>query len=262
MISYIFKNKTKNILAIVFTALYTILPFFNTINALNNFRNFLFYFAQLLPYAMLLIYLLTLKKIYKFKELLFPAAFAIKTLFAIYTSIVSAIGILNIADGFQGIYFILRSNFSNIIAIIAFVLCLIGTLFNFKNVRFLKWGTLIFIISILILTPIDFISVGGFDYWRNIPQEHFTSVLFSQIESVIKIAITVLFYFGIFNLTLNKKSEYIDITPLNKKSEATEYQNQFEHEEMLEIPDGFWRCMACGKIVPDSIDQCECGYKK
>ncbi len=29
-----------------------------------------------------------------------------------------------------------------------------------------------------------------------------------------------------------------------------------------EIPDGSWRCMACGKILPDSIDRCECGYKK
>lgn len=28
------------------------------------------------------------------------------------------------------------------------------------------------------------------------------------------------------------------------------------------IPDGFWRCMGCGKLIPENETTCECGYKK
>lgn len=28
------------------------------------------------------------------------------------------------------------------------------------------------------------------------------------------------------------------------------------------IPDGFWRCMGCGEILPADKDKCECGYKR
>lgn len=262
MISYIFKNKTKNILAIVITALSTIKPLFYTINALNNFMDFLYFAGQLLPHVMILIYLLTLKKLYKFKELLFPAAFAINILSAVYASSVSAVNVFGIVGGIQGTIIFLKSSIYNIIAIVAFALCLIGSLFNFKNVKFLKYGTVIMMIWPVVFLIKEFIEVGGIAYWQNIQQENLSSVIIAHIQGVLQIAMSILFAFGLFNLTLNKKGENIDISPFNVKRKPKEYENQFETDNLPEIPEGAWRCMACGKILTDDIDRCECGYKK
>lgn len=35
-----------------------------------------------------------------------------------------------------------------------------------------------------------------------------------------------------------------------------------EYEETVEIPEGHWRCMGCGEMIPDDLDECQCGYKR
>jgi len=71
-------------------------------------------------------------------------------------------------------------------------------------------------------------------------------------------------------LTLTKKSEYIDITPFveerkikkaTKKAKRLANENPEESSPLL-VPEGSWRCMGCGEILPDDKNECECGYKR
>ena len=93
-------------------------------------------------------------------------------------------------------------------------------------------------------------------------------------ETIIRRLIFILFFVGILLLTLNKKSENIDITPYVEERKARKeakgaarLQEKREEEErhtapIPEIPGGCWRCMACGNILTNEIDRCECGYKR
>ncbi len=262
MISYIFKDKTKNIMAIIFTAMCVASSIVGILGSLHDFYNVLLGSIATLPNIMILAYFVTLKKVYKFKEIIFPLAFAVKILYACFTIVPSILGVLKIADGWYSLILMLRVNFYNIILIAAYVFCLMGSLFNFKNVRFLKWGAVILMIWPVVFLIEEFVAVGGFAYWKSIEQEYLIGTIILHIKGVVKIIINMLFGFGIFNLTLNSKSENIDISPFNAKRKPKEYQNQFESDDLPEIPDGSWRCMACGAILPDTQDRCECGYKK
>ena len=121
---------------------------------------------------------------------------------------------------------------------------------------------------------IEFISLGGMEYFKNIDDAHKTYVYNSMLQLGIEWVFSLLFFVGIILLTTNKKSEDIDITPYvedrkakkQAKKEAKLQQKEAEEAEynapLPEIPEGSWRCMACGKILTDDIDRCECGYKK
>lgn len=272
MISYIFKNKTKNILAIVFTALCMISPLGLLMNSLIYFPTISVYLLLIfVAYLLILIYLLTLKHEYKLKNLLFPLSFAIKLIYAAYLTI----DILDILVQDTRHLPLIVSVISNAIFVAGGVLCCIGSAFNFKRVTVLRVGIIIYIIVIAVITPIvELVFAGGFEYFKILPQEQITYFIVSVIKASIDDLIQLMFYISLLLLTLNKKSEDIDITPYveaRKAKKAAKRAARLEaklQEEakfnapVPEIPDGSWRCMACGKILPDSIDRCECGYKK
>lgn len=278
MISYIFKNKTKNILAIVFTVLYV----FNTnlIYWLYEYINFgeilslVEVVFKLLPYIFIIVYLCTLKRQYRFKEWLFPAAFAIFALSDVHTIIVSIITNIEYINSVEGFIWLISIVAYDTVLLVPYILCLLGSIKNFKNVILLRVGLIILMVSIVINQAFQFLlSSAGYDL-QNAFLNYLHLLIPSMAEALYDAFILLLFYFGILNLTLNKKSEYIDITPYAKerktKKEAKriarlEAKQQAEAEfdaPAPEIPDGSWRCMACGKILPDSVDRCECGYKK
>jgi hypothetical protein len=117
---------------------------------------------------------------------------------------------------------------------------------------------------------IDFIFVGGFEYFKILPQEYIPQVIVSTLKTMLNNLLYIMYYISFLLLTFNKKGEYIDITPFvdarkakkEAKRAAKQQEEAYLNEPTPEIPDGSWRCMACGKILPDSIDRCECGYKK
>ena len=55
-----------------------------------------------------------------------------------------------------------------------------------------------------------------------------------------------------------------NIKKQSKIFKEKEYIKQFEYEDETPpiIPSGHWRCMGCGKILPDDETKCECGYKR
>lgn len=273
MISYIFKNKTKNILAIVFTILYILSQnYIYQIYTYISRQEFpLRTVVGMLPYILILVYMFTLKREYKFKNWLCPLAFVVLTAFSVYSMIGTLI--LNI-EYFKALGLISILIFvPNIAVIVAYVLGFFGTIKNFKNVIFLRVAMIINMITLVIAQVVDLFLAGGFAYFESIPQEQLGNVYLLMFKAIIKLLIMLLFYFGILNLTLNKKGEYIDITPYVQERKAkkeakreAKLKAQQEQEDLdmpaPEVPEGCWRCMACGKILNDNTDRCECGYKK
>lgn len=269
MVSYIFKNKTKNVLAIVFTVLCTVRPLVYFIKVLQYFPlTFVYHLIKLLPYLLILTYLFTLEYRYRFKNILFPLAFIIKTIEPIY----SIINIVTVWDYEQSVQTtLILSLVVNFIVIIGCVLCAIGSAFNFKRIAVLNAGIIILIAHIAVVMPIiDFIFAGGFEYFKNLPQEHIPQVTISATKTALNSLLYIMHYISFLLLTLNKKSEDIDLMPFieqrKAKKEAKLKQKQQQEEQLNEpipeIPKDSWRCMACGKISPNNINRCECGYKK
>ena len=225
-----------------------------------------------LAYILILVYMFTLKMKYRFKEWLVPTAFAILCGLVIYDIILDIVDSLTQYGNLDSTKIL--SITINAVSATLLALCFCGSIKNFKNAIFLKIGSLAMMIYTVVMTITEFILVGGAEYFANIPTEYLASVYISMGKAMIKIVMILLFYFGLFNLTLNKKSEYIDITPFvdarkakkaakrNARLEAKQQEEAYLNEPTPEIPDGSWRCMACGKILPDNIDRCECENKK
>lgn len=203
MTSYIFKNKTKNILAIVFTIL-SILNSNLVYNIYNYFIHKTFPFNAILglvPYIFVLVYLFTLKKEYQFKEYLFPAAFLIFIVRNIYSTIISLITNINMLDSLEMVLWYVYAVLFGLIAITGYVLSMLGAINNFKNVQFLRIGMIVLMAVMFLMPIVEFFLVGGFDYFANVPSDYLTVSFF---RGIIRIILNILFFFGIFNLTLNK----------------------------------------------------------
>lgn len=262
MISYIFKSKPKNILVAIFSLAFLCLNlkelcFYALINAWGYMALKL---IELIPYILIFVYMITLKREYKFKQFLFPISFAIFTLTAILstTNYFDAYTFLSV-DSLVRIFANLIIKF---VLITGYAFCFAGTLSNFKRIIFLRLGLPLCIITI-------FIQDIAYNYLANWIGNTFYSTIYYLNESF-RASVLLLFYTSIFILTLTKKSEYIDITPFveeRKIKKATKKAKKLEREKPEEflppnIPDGYWRCMGCGEILPDDKDKCKCGYKR
>lgn len=252
MISYIFKNKFKNILV----------ASFSVILILIGIGELKYAYVEdcfsLSAYILIFIYMITLKREYKLKKWLFPVAFALLTLtaffqirysFDIYVFTVAGEWVRGLAN------FAIRA-----LLFTGCAFCFIGTLSNFKRVKFLSLGLLICIITNFILGAFHNALTG------DIGNVFFATIYY--LEEMPQAISLSLFYISLFLLTLTRKSENIDITPfveqrkLKKAEIKLKKLEQNEEEIPSDIPDGYWRCMGCGKILPDNISECECGYKR
>lgn len=262
MISYIFKSKIKNFLV-------TLILGIIICNNLNNLYQYvivdaleyvLFGFIDLLPYLLIFLYMVTIKREYKIKQFLFPISFAIFTLTAIFS-------ITNCFDEYMfislnGLIELFISLIIKSVLITGYAFCFIGTLSNFKRITFLRLGLTFCIITI-------FIQRISYHYLIDWIGNTFYSTI-SYLSESFRASILLLFYISIFILTLTKKSEYIDITPFveerkikkaNKKAKRLAKENPEEFSPPM-VPEGYWRCMGCGEILPADKDKCECGYKR
>ena len=262
MISYIFKSKVKNIFLTTFAFILICI----NLNELYLYiifgisESIFLKFVSMTPYLLIFVYMLTLKRDYKFKRFLFPISFAIFTLTAVFS-------ITNCFDEYtfsslNGLIRLFANLIIKFVMITGYAFCFVGTLSNFKRINFLRLGLPICIITIIIqgLSYRYLIDWIGNSFYSNV----------YYLSETSRVIILLLFYICIFILTLTKRSEYIDITHFveerkikkaNKKSRKIEKEKS---EEFLpfEIPDGYWRCMGCGEILPDDKIECKCGYKK
>lgn len=262
MISYIFKNKVKNVFLSIFAA---ILIYIN-LNELYQHVIFgawsgvVLKFISLIPYLFVFIYMLTLKRDYKFKQFLFPIAFAIWCVTAIF-SIKNCFDVYAFSS-LNGLARLFVNLIIKFVLIAGYTSCFVGTLSNFKRINLLRIGLPICIIII-------FIQGVTYNHLVNWIGNTFFSTLVYLNESF-RASILLLFYISIFVLTLTQKSEYIDITPFieeRKIKKAYKKARKLEREKPEEflppdVPDGYWRCMGCGEILPNDKNECNCGYKR
>lgn len=218
----ILNNKRKNIIAICFTAFYLIMLLLDSHIDFDYFINVRFVInsiliGEILPLitpVFVLIFLFSANKEYKCKKWLLPIAFLVTLIsqfFALYPLIYNynynlivsapqyAIGIL-----------------CSCLMFIAKIFTFIGTLFNFKYLKFLKHGALGCAIIYFISIIIDFIYIVEHLYFINIFTNDYgiKDVLFDyfnyfDLTLFIKMISCILFYIGIFILT-NTKKEDID----------------------------------------------------
>lgn len=285
MISYIFKNRYKNAAVIFFAGIYLLIQLkdFYTRTFIYGYisKELLRYVintvficsARILPPLLIIIYMLTLKRKYKVKEWLFPAAFAVFSLSAailIFAGIYEFYKIFSYKQ-FGGFIEIFTAVGANILIITAYILSFSGSLANFKRVVLLRIGLMISVVCTAVFCALDLKSYYmAFSHLSD--QSTFLDFLSAMNYSaeLFKQFITLLFYGSMFLLTLCKKGEYIDITPFveaRKNRKEMKKARKEERERELEAvppeaPEGYWRCMGCGKILPDGETRCECGYKK
>ena len=93
------------------------------------------------------------------------------------------------------------------IVLTGYVLCFVGSLSNFKKAELFKWGTLSIVIACTLYLIMQITTLFNTDYWNNISDEYINKAILSWVESTVKFSFNLLAYIGLFNLTLNKKSE-------------------------------------------------------
>lgn len=232
MINYIFNNKTKNILAVVFTTLYIAINIYNNFIIVSNGRTLSSgEILNLLSSIIVLIYLLTLNLQYTFKKFLFPAAFVFKIIPLISTSIFSTVSYLKMMNSTEGMGPLIYSIVCTVVLLVAYVFCIIGSSFNFKKVSFLKIGMLILMVMCvvnlilqtfsLVMAILEFKSAQS-----GVSESILAEFVKSFVNSLISTIASLLFYFGLFNLTLNKSTENSQKKLFYKKEK--QYENQFE----------------------------------
>ena len=202
----LFKDKKKNTLAICFTSVYALcliltinfkksLFLLNFAYALNSLIRAL---IPLITPALVLVFLLTVKKEYAFKKYLFPIAFGLKL----------TVNVISLILGFSTLKYIFTNPisiamyFCSTLIIVTYGLMFVGTLFNFKYLKLLKIGAIAFVVLSLIFYVIEFISLGGMAYFQIVPQNA-SPINFMVL---IKLIAQSLFYIGIFILTLKNKN--------------------------------------------------------
>lgn len=201
MNSCLFKNKTKNMIATVFIAIYIVeTVVLNNYNFSRLFSVVYFAFSLAAPVC-ILVYLLTLQKEYPLKKLLFPIAFGIITVLRVVLLVQMCSNIpLYIEASVPFSLFVIP-----VISFFAIVACFIGTLFDFKYAVCLKIGTLTHIAVSVISLIVSFIQVGGMSYFDTVPD----LISAINISELISFTVSILFYVGIFVLTTNKKTQEV-----------------------------------------------------
>ena len=81
------------------------------------------------------------------------------------------------------------------------LLCALGSLFDFKRMHLFRLGAFLNILALLSILAIDFILVGGFEYYSKIPD----GILILSLVTVSRYFSVMLFYGGMLLLSTNKK---------------------------------------------------------
>ena len=207
----VFKDKKEKILAIIFSLFYILMLILNidTIRLpfLQNFRyainSLVIDFAPLIAPALILIFIFTYEKEYKFKTWLLPIGFGVNLVLSVIALIFGNTSVMLLICVF-GVKYILAL-ICSVLMIAAIVLMFIGTLFNFRYIDLFRYGALSYAILCLCLLVIDFINVGGFAYIQSVPVEYPAINIFALVRHIAQVH----FYIGVFILTLKKNKDLV-----------------------------------------------------
>ena len=265
MISYIFKNKINNAIVAVLAAICAFVKLSDLWRYLQLGQGFMQLISAVVP-LLIFMYMVTIRREYKIKKWLFPAAFAFSSLTVVFSifECFNEYAFSSLGNALATLSMLI----SNIVLLTAHILCLIGSLYDFKRIRLLTVGIIINCHHLLLTLLTCILS---FIQQSSLISNSFLTYLstISKFTEIRNISLLLLFYISIAVLSLRKKSENIDITPFvearKAKKEAKKAKKlQEKNEELISpiVPEGSWRCMGCGEILSDDKTECECGYKK
>ena len=202
-----FEDKRKNIVTIIFTALYTVMLILNIdihLSFLGNIRYLInsliiyliIYLMPLITPVLVLIFMLSKNKEYKFKKWLLPVAFGISALVS-FVLLFSRFSVIDLyVSDFKHIVLLICS----CLMFLSTLFMLIGTFPSFKYINFLKYGAFAYAVLYFISLIVDFIVVDGFAYLLSVPDGYSAINFLALFLSFTKI----LFYIGIFISITNK----------------------------------------------------------
>ncbi len=196
----LFKNKTKNIIAIVSSALYFV---YLIIMLAQSGISLTFQSANRLLLAagigVFLFAVLTVKMNYGFKKYILTLSFGLLSLAYLISSITAFITILFYLDE----PLVVAMFALNFVILAGHILCFVSALFEFRNIKLLRLGAVLYIASTVLLLLLDFINVGGFEYFSSLPHEMIAISVYSAIKTVV----ILMFYISLLLFTTNKESE-------------------------------------------------------
>ncbi len=198
MKSGVFNNNPKSWFAVIVTVLYTIgtlVPYINgKAVSLDTTSTVLTVVAQISMVA----YFFVSDKLYEIKRWLFPVGFGILSLLQFGSPLISLYNIIALRLFMSHIFVALLLCFLNLVGT---VLCFFGSLFDFKKIHLLKCGSIINILSLLSILVVDFIGVGGFEYYNSVPD----GIAILSLVTISRYFSVMLFYGGMLLLSTNKK---------------------------------------------------------
>ena len=188
---YLFQNKKKNILAACFTLFYLVMTVI-VFGASGVGR-------MAIPVA-LLILLVTANKNYRIKKWILPTCLGIGLISSIRTLIANIGNFKNAIEIYSSPQYSLLIVCA-LLTTISGAAMFVGALFGFK--RLFRYGALAVSVISFVTLVLDFISLGGFEYIKSVPNGY-TAVNFGAL--ILSLS-HVLFYMGIFVLANNKEKE-------------------------------------------------------
>ncbi len=196
----LFKNKRKNMIAIVSSARYFV---YSIITLAQSGLSLTFQSANLLllvaGVGAFLFAIITVKMNYSFKKHIFTLSFGLLSLAYLISSITAFITILFYLDE----PLVVAMFAINFVVLIAHIFCFVAARFEFRNIKLLRMGAVLYIASTVLLLLLDFINVGGFEYFASLPNEMIAISVYSAIKTVV----ILMFYISLLLLTTNKESE-------------------------------------------------------
>lgn len=150
--------------------------------------------------ALLLItaYFFTPDKLEEVKRWLIPIGFGILSILQLGSPILSLYNIFTLDIWLPRIFtmFLLSA-----VYFAGILLCALGSLFDFKRMHLFRLGAFLNVLALLAILAIDFIAVGGFEYYGKVPD----GILILSLVAVSRYLSVILLYVGMLLLSTNKK---------------------------------------------------------
>ena len=132
------------------------------------------------------------------KRWLFPAGFGILSFLQLGSPILSLYNIITLdiwLPSISAMFLLSAVYFAGIL------LCALGSLFDFKRMHLFRLGAFLNVLALLAILAIDFIAVGGFEYYGKVPD----GILILSLVAVSRYLSVILLYVGMLLLSTNKK---------------------------------------------------------
>lgn len=196
----------KNITALCFIGFYAVTLALNvSADFTAVFSNFKYaviflitYLLPLIPPILIIIFLLPLCNNCTVKKWLVPSAFVVKFVY-IFISLCSSFAVIGSIFSLPLYFAVFICSF---LTFIATAVMFVGTLFDFKYIKLLKYGALCCVVLTIASQILSFVAVGGINYLQSVPEGYAAVNLAELVSSIC----SILFYIGIIIADFKQKS--------------------------------------------------------